>query len=56
MAVIGKLNLIHLRCLNPAVIQDNYDEWTGKIEEGAIELAGQIWSPDSRTIITFSAL
>jgi hypothetical protein len=40
MAVLGKLNQIHLRCLNPDVINGNEEGWTSKIEEGVIGLAG----------------
>ncbi|CDW74000.1 wd-repeat protein [Stylonychia lemnae] len=56
MAVLAKQNQIHLRCLNPDVIQSKQEGWTGKIEEGVIGLAGQIWAPDSRQILTFSDL
>eukprot|EP00347_Sterkiella_histriomuscorum_P020793 403336439 len=56
MAILGKQNQIHLRCLNPQVIEGYQEGWTGKIEEGMIGLAGQCWSPDSRQIISFSDL
>ena len=56
MAVIAKRNQIHVKCLNPSVVENQQESWSCKIDEGALGMVGQMWAPDSRQIITFSDL
>lgn len=54
MAIINKKNQIHLRCINPEVLESKSEGWTGKIDENAAGLAAAIWAPDSRQILAYS--
>ena len=59
MAIISKKNQIQVRCMNPMeVLEGGKDQsgWYCKIEESVLGLAGWVWAPDSRQIITFSEL
>lgn len=54
MAVIGKLNEVHLRCFNSDVVDQQQEGWCGTIVDQLGEIEAAIWSADSRQILTWS--
>ena len=51
MMVNTKEQRVHIRCLESELVEMDYEEWTGQIDENM--LVGAMWTPDSRQIITF---
>jgi hypothetical protein len=49
-----KKGVVHLRCLNDEVIDNQLEGWSGTINENM--LAGATWSSDSRQVLTFMDL
>lgn len=53
-AILLKHQQLHLRCLEPSVVEFQNDGWTGHIKDTAAGILAAVWAPDSRQIITFS--
>lgn len=54
LAVLGKLDEIHVRCINSDVVEKGASDWQAKVTDqlGGVEKA--MWSADSRQILIWA--
>ena len=48
MAFTSKTQEVHLRCLNKLIVENQQDDWVGKIHDNLGGIESVCWAPDSR--------